>query len=65
MTSNKKIKALANELINELVENHGYKSEGNCERITLWLFDEKEIEIEQSINHSFNRMRFNFKRREV
>ena len=59
------IKVLANKLINELIENHSYKVEGECSHIGLWVYNEAEIVISQLQDGEFKDFRCNFERKEA
>lgn len=57
-----KVELLVNELISELAEKHGYRVNGECESITLWIFNGELVEIDQTVDDGFNRIKCNLKR---
>lgn len=60
--ADKWVEELTNELVKELVDKYGFKTSGECQSITIWIFDEKDIEISQNNEEGpgFNRVKCNF-----
>lgn len=59
-----KVETLTNALINELVNNHGYKFNDDFVSVTICIFDGNEIEISQLKDDGFKTVRCNFERKE-